>query len=419
MLLSHRTTIKINSEYENIIAHMCYAAYKLWNVCNYERKNHSSLNLPVAYPDWYYQKSSHKNDIWYKQLPSQTAQEICKQLDKSWKSYHRLLQTKGIENPNPPRFKHSGIAVTYMQNGILHSEGSDTVRLSLSKSLKSFMAEKYGISEKFLFIKSKIFENADNIKQIKLYPPEHNKCVIIIVYEIPDTDILPDNGKYLSIDMGLHNLMTCLNSQTGKTFIIGRKYLSICRYYNKQIGRVQSKWSRIQYFKGVKHPRSSKHIRKLYNQRTNAINDYLHKVTKYVADYCVDNNINTVVIGDLTGIRENNDKGAVVNQELHGLPYKKIYTLLSYKLAMRGIKFVMRIEAYSSQTSPLMPKVCREYADKSNRVSRGHYVDGKMSWNADCVGAYNILRLYLNDIDKKIHMTPYDIKEPCVVNVAV
>ena len=36
MLLSHRTSVNIRPEYSNIIGHMCYAATKLWNVCNYE-----------------------------------------------------------------------------------------------------------------------------------------------------------------------------------------------------------------------------------------------------------------------------------------------------------------------------------------------------------------------------------------------
>ena len=86
MLLSHRTSVKIRPEYSNIIGHMCYAASKLWNVCNYERHHYKELGLE-KYPDWYYQKKAHKGDLWYKQLPSQTAQETCKQLDKAWKSF--------------------------------------------------------------------------------------------------------------------------------------------------------------------------------------------------------------------------------------------------------------------------------------------------------------------------------------------
>ena len=45
MLLSHRTSVNIWPEYSNIIGHMCYAASKLWNVCNYERRRYKELGL--------------------------------------------------------------------------------------------------------------------------------------------------------------------------------------------------------------------------------------------------------------------------------------------------------------------------------------------------------------------------------------
>ena len=45
MLLSHRISLKICPEYSNIIGHMCYAASKLWNVCNYERHHYKELGL--------------------------------------------------------------------------------------------------------------------------------------------------------------------------------------------------------------------------------------------------------------------------------------------------------------------------------------------------------------------------------------
>ena len=114
MLLSRKTTIKMNTDYARIIGHMCYAASKLWNICNYERRHYQELGL-TQYPDWYYQKKAHKANFWYKQLPAQTAQEVCKQLDKAYKSYFTLQRTGGIEHPNPPRFKQKGIAITYMQ----------------------------------------------------------------------------------------------------------------------------------------------------------------------------------------------------------------------------------------------------------------------------------------------------------------
>ena len=417
MLLSHKTSVKVTEDQANIIGHMCYAAYKLWNVCNYERLHYKDMDLD-EYPDWYYQKKAHKDDLWYKQLPSQTAQEVCKLLDKAWKSFYQLQKTHGIENPKPPRFKQENIAITYMQKGIVHAKGDSTVRLTLSKQLKQFMSKQYDITNNFLYLKNKIFKDTDVIKQIRIYPPENGTCAVIVVYEIDDAVMLSDNGRYLSIDLGLHNLMTCYNSATGETFIAGRKYLSICHYFHKEIARVQSQWYKTQTKAGVKYPKMSKHVQKLYKKKNDCISDYLHKVTRFIAEYCHDNGINTVVIGDITNIRKDNDKGSVTNQKLHALPYRKFYILLEYKLAMYGIQFVKQNEAYSSQTSPLMPKVCKENAEKSNRVKRGLYTDGSKIWNADCVGAFNILRLYFqkNGIEKQID--PLKIADPYVVKVA-
>ena len=415
MLLSRKIKIKLNSEQEIFIYHMNYAARKLWNVLNYERRNYKTLGLK-EYPDWYYQKKIHKNNIWYKSLPSQTAQEVCKILDCAWKSYYSLLKTKGIENPNPPRFKSDNIPITYMQKGFVYDKENGVIRLSLPKQLKSHMAERFKIYANFLFLENKLFQDIDHIKQIKLYPPKDSMCEAIIVYEIPDVKLLPDNGKYLSIDLGIHNFMTCFNSVNGETFIVGRKYFSICRYYDKEIGHVQSVWYSIQNKKGIKYPKSSAKINKLYERKKNAINDYLHKMTKSIVNYCIVNNINTVVIGDITGIRENRSLGGKTNQKFHSLPYKKIVDMLRYKLAMKGINRVMQIESYSSQTSPLAPKVSKKYAEPKKRIKRGLYVDNEYTWNADTVGAYNILRLYLKGNELKIKGT--DIKIPYILKVA-
>ena len=461
MLLSQKTTIKLNNVESNIIGHMCYAAYKLWNVCNYERRNYKDLSLPVKYPDWYYQKSAHKDDLWFKQLPSQTAQEICKQLDKAWKSFYSLKKSGGIETPKPPRFKHDNIAITYMQNGIVHEPGSDTIRLSIARNLRKYMSETYQINDTFLYLKNRIFKDVDMIKQIKLYPPESGVCEVIVVYEIPDEDMLSDNGRYLSIDLGVHNLMTCYDSTSKKdnTFIIGRKYLSICRYYDKEIARVQSQWAKTQAKQGVKYPKLSKHAQKLYRDKRNrihdaaslcslapdadgvsdssvrvqlppdrrankfdrgfpSVDDYLHKITHCMVMYCKQHDIHTVILGDWTNIRKDKDFGRKTNQKFHSLPFKQLTNMLAYKLALEGIRLEVISEAYSSQTSPLAPDVSRKHAKKSNRVERGLYIDDGLSWNADCVGAFNILRLYLKQKEIDLTFDAKSISHPYILKVA-
>ena len=75
-------------------------------------------------------------------------------------------------------------------------------------------------------------------------------------------------------------------SENGNTFILGRKYLGLERYFHKEIARVQAQWYGQQSGKGVKHPVTSKHIRKLYKRKQDSVTDYLHKVTRYLAEYC-------------------------------------------------------------------------------------------------------------------------------------
>ena len=316
MLLSRRSSIKFTEDQANFIGHMCYAASKLWNVCNYERYHYKELGLE-QYPDWYYQKKVHKNELWYKQLPAQTAQEVCKQLDKAWKSFYALKKSGGIQAPKPPRFKKENIPVAYMQMGIVHEQGSGSVRLSLPKALKIYMEKTFGIHEKFLYLENKIFRSMDQIKQIRIYPPEKGTSRIIVVYEIPDPEILPDKGHYLAIDLGLHNLMTCYDSGNGKTFILGRKYLALERYFHKEIARIQSVWYGQQSAKGIKYPRSSKHIQRLYKKKQDAVTDYLHKITMYLTEYCKKQGITCVIVGDIGNIRKNKDMGHMTNQKFH------------------------------------------------------------------------------------------------------
>lgn len=417
MLLSKKTIIKLSENESNIIGHLCYAASKLWNVCNYERLHYKEMGLS-KYPDWYYQKSHHKDDLWYKSLPSQTAQEVCKLLDKSWKSFYVLQKTGGVANPRPPRFKQSGIAVTYMQNGMRHDEGSDEVRLSIPKRLKEYLKETYKISDNYLFLKNKIFKNTDRIKQIHIYPPENGRCEVIAVYETADIEVLPDNGHYLSVDLGLHNLMTCYDSR-GSSFIMGRRYLSINRKYDKETARVQSQWSRAQHRKGIRYPKPSKHVLELHRKKRNCIKDYLHKITRSLTEYCVENDIHTVIVGDIRNIRQENDMGKKTNQKLHGLPYEKIYKMLEYKLAQKGIRMAKQEESYTSQCSPYAKKVSAVYGEKRNRKKRGLYVVGEEVFNADAVGAYNIMRKYFAVSGIETEMSVSGLKNTKLMKVAV
>lgn len=394
MLLAKKLKIEVTEEQCCYFSHMCCAASKLWNLCNYEKYNWKELGLK-EFPNWYYQKKKWKNNFWYKMLPSQTAQEVCKSLDQSWKSYTSLKKTGGIRNPQPPNNKKTPMPITYMQNGMKHNE--EEIRLSLPITLKQMVKEADGFDKTFLFLRHKAFSQVSNIKQLMIFQPQNGKCDVVLNYEVKEAVALPDNGKYLAIDLGIHNLATCFDSAIDKTFIVGREYLAICHYFHKEIAKAQSalakqsssQWKAPQY--------TSKRLKALRKKRNNSIRDYLHKLTKFIVNYCIKNEINTVVVGDLKGLAKNKKRShhsKSYNQKLYEMPYFKISVMLEYKLTLKGINFVLQEESYSSQCSPNTPEVSKQYAQKSNRIQRGLYIEGNQIYNADAVGAFNILRKY-------------------------
>ena len=413
--MSKKTIISVSDEEAIILGHMSYAAYKLWNVANYQKRNYEEEGL-TSFPNWYYQKKFFKTNIWYKNLPSQSAQECLKKLQESWNSYFKLLKTNGIENPKPPRYKRSCIPFYYLKDGFKKLEDG-SLRFSIPKQLKLYLQNNFNIKTNYLNLKIKCFSNLDNIKQIQFKKIDKNRFSVIAVYEIEDVELKVNNGNYLSIDLGVNNMLTCYSNQ-GQSFIIsGGRFISTIKYFEKQIACYKSIYDKQQKAKGIKYPKISKRVARFYKKKNYIINDYIHKATHYIANYCKENNINTVIIGDIKGIRQDNNQGKINNQTLHSLPYDKIYLQLEYKLKLHGISLYKQSESYSSQCSPNTPDVCKEYAIKSNRKYRGLYIDNDNIYNADVVGAYNIIRLYAKENSKQITLPKAMLSNPFTVNV--
>ena len=102
----------------------------------------------------------------------------------------------------------------------------------------------------------------------------------------------------------------------------------------------------------------------------------------------------------------------MTSQKLHKFPYAKIYSLLDYKLRLKGIEMIKHSEAYSSQCSPLSKEVSKEYAQKQNRKKRGLYKDGQSIFNADSIGAFNIMRLYFQKNNRTFDGTSMYLSNP-------
>ena len=414
MYLAKNIKIQVTEEQAIVLNCMCYAASKLWNVANYEKRNYKELKLP-KYPNWYDQKRRLKDSFWYKNLHSQTAQELLNQLEQAWKSFFALKKSGGVKNPKPPRFKQKPISCRFLNKGFKR-EGNN-FRLSVSKRTREYILTTHNVDAKYINLEIEYFSDIKNIKQCEVKPLGGSEFDFVVTYQIADVEPLADNGRYLSIDLGLKNLAACYSNQGDGFVISGNRYLNAQYYFNKQIAHYQGISAAQQSANGVKFPKPSKKVLALYAKKRHIINDLLHKSTRFIVDYCVENDIRTVVIGDITGIREDNSLGSKTNQSFHALPFARFYFQLEYKLKLAGITVLKQKESYTSQCSPTSTKVNKAHAVKNNRKHRGLYNDSGVIYNADMVGAYNILRLWSHKTKTLINTPMSGLSNPLKVTV--
>ena len=424
MLLTYQFEIKVNNKLGIILGHLTYAASKLFNVGNYERKEYKSLGFDVV-PNWYDQKKRLKDDIWYKSLPSQTSQEILAILDRSWKSYLTLhnkweKRNKDVLNkdkknePQPPYYKKSGyhMNINYLSNSF--KVINNKVRLMIPKRLKEHLKEKYNIEKDFFYISMK--RTFSMIKQIEFSYMDKNRYKVYIVYEEDTKPLKEDNKHYISIDIGVKNLLSVYDNNGSSFIVSGTSILNTNYYFSKKIAYYQSLFDKC--YPTHKKGETTKRIKHLYDMKNKRIKLALHRATRTIVDYSLSHDVSKVIIGDLTGLLETNKEFTNskekhrFNQNVRAINFSKIYGLLDYKLKLVGIELIKVNEAYSSSCSPNSLNVCKEFANKSSRVYRGLFREYNNVYNADIVGAYNIMRIYRQKNNDNFLMPTVGLSNP-------
>jgi len=159
----------------------------------------------------------------------------------------------------------------------------------------------------------------------------------------------------------------------------------------------------------------TKRILKLHRKRNNKIRDFFHKTSRKVINYCISNDIGTIVIGYNEGwkqkvkigkknnqnfvsipflklirqIEYKSEMGKKNNQNFVSIPFLKLIRQIEYKSEMDGIKVVRITEEYTSQTCSSCGIV-----RKSNRKYRGLYAckDCGLVLNADVNASRNMIQ---------------------------
>lgn len=369
MKLIQSTIIKKNDNRYEEILDLCHKSKNLYNASLYEiRQRYFKDKKYLSYVelDRYFKES---NNIDYRSLPSQTAQQTMRLVDQNFKSFFKLIKKEGCKVRIPKyKDKNGTFILIYTSQQISY------------KFLKKGIIKLPGLNCTF---KTQL----NPIKQIRFVPI--TGCIKMeIVFDIEYVPELNDNGSYMGIDLGINNLATII-SNTGMCEIINGKPLkSINQYYNKKRSHYQS---------------IKKKTDKLTLKRNNKVNDYLHKASRYIVNQAVFNKINTIIIGLNKGWKQDINIGTENNQKFVCIPHSRFINMLKYKCKLDGIRFIVREESYTSKASFLdldyIPNIKdkNQYYFTGNRIKRGLYVSKSGILNADVNGSFNILRKEVGD----------------------
>ena len=355
----------------------------VWNECcglmdfyQYQR------GYPQAHRDFYFGADCEgwldKNLSKSQPLHSQSIQSVRESYFKSWKSYGILKKTGGVRNPKPPnkpknyrttRWKKS--AIKFVDDSLYGkhlqlSMGKGRPKLEIPLPKNFDMSKTHRIATIDLVYDYGQWELHFTYTQT-IDPPERGSGVVgVDIGEIHP--IVSHDGQQTNIYNGRY--IRSLYRQRNKVLAEFNQTLSRCKRHSKRWWKLtRRKWKRI---------------RKIDNQ----IKDALHKQTTKFVLQCAERSIGMIVLGDLTGIRNNINYGKRANQKLHQWAFGKITELITYKAKVMGIKVAQIDEAYTSQT-------CPKCGNRKKPTNRNYTCTCGLKYHRDGVGAINIRQKYL------------------------
>jgi len=371
-VLTINLTRKLTDEQWIILNHLTYSASKLWNVANYEIIQ-GNIKLSEL-------EKRLKDNFWYKNLHSQSAQAVLQKLKVAWQNFFK-------QHTKRPRFqpKDGHFPVKWKKDGFKII--GNKLRLSLSKQTRQYLKERHGIESKFLWVElpKALPLDAMQIKEVEIVPHDIYGERFYVLHLIYKKEVNPEKfkeEKVMAIDLGVKNLATVVIKGKKQPLIFDGKILvSKLRWFAKETARIKS----IIAEQGLK---TCKRLARLVVKEKNYVKDYIHKVSRWIVDLAKRRGVSRIVIGDLNKNITKIDIGDRVNQQLHRIPFGKLIDMIAYKAEELGIRVEQIDESYTSQKCSVCGVI-----KKSNRKFRGLYVCSNCGAviNADVNGARNIL----------------------------
>ena len=371
--------LRPTKEQEKILLSLCEMSAVLWNKLNFIRRQaffKGEFDWKEGVDDLY--------NEFKRILGSATTQQIIRKNNEAWRSFFSLLKLKNkgklpshIRKISPPRYwkdRESG------RRKLMTVIRNDCYRIEEVRGKKWLILPK-GLR---IRITGEIRWRGKQGRLEIFYDDGRWYAYQSVEVNQPRRTISPVKAF---VDLGVVNIITAwIEGEKQPIAFSGKPLLADWWYWSKKIAHYQS------IAKKVNGVNITKRIREYYRIRQLRFRHAINTIVFRFVKLCYDKGVTEIVVGDVSGIRQNNNKNAKVNAMIHNFwSYRYIINRLIMTAENFGIKVKLVKENY---TSSICPRCGSTNVYKYKRLFK--CLNCSLEAHRDVVGALNIARLSLN-----------------------
>jgi IS605 OrfB family transposase len=407
-MLSLKIKIKLNSD-QKIKLETLSNEHRL--LYNYLLDNIKDKSLTFKELNQLYVKYRHNNQL---TISSKSSQNTCINLINNIKSFYELKK-KDVTAKFPYKFKSYKYFTSFTQD---YNKGMGGFKISDNKLMVNLLDSSQNLLKKLVINLPKycLIINNENIKTITFKRENENDYYVIFVYsETPSKNKL-DKKNFMSIDLGYSNLVT---SYSNKMENIQIKNLKL-KKLEKTIEKLQSIKDKKKKYSN-KYNKINNRFKKQKRKLSNKVIDFQHKVSTYIINECVKNDIGSLIVGDIKVkkiICKENKKLSGISKSTLSLGRFKDF--LEYKAKKSNMDHYHVNEAYTSQQNCLTGEIMFS-SDLSNRiveVSKGLFIDrdlnSAINIGKKCRGVW-----FTHDLDLNLNQMYYNVSNDTMIRVEI
>jgi len=360
---------------------LCSLASKLFNEVNYARRmqffGKGKVDLKTTYKEF--------QEKYKSQIGIVTAQQVLNKNNEAWRSFFRELKEKKdgnlpgfIKKVNPPGYKKRG-----KSRELWVVLRNDQYEITEDKILIKWLGALGSIEVGY----TGVVHLSGKQRRMEIhYDPDTKSWYAYITFvvtekavrgewrEVPKT---PKGNLRAGIDLGVNNFMAVYTEDGTSLLINGRPIKSESHYWRERISEYQSEANKY----GVKTSHRLNNMFKTWRKR---VWHFIDTQVRRVVEWLYEKGISTIYVGHPMYIAQQKGNFNVTNV----WSYKQVIERIKEVAEEYGMTVEEVDEAYTSSTCPVHGDSC------GKRIVRGLFKCFTLNkaFNADVVGAFNILR---------------------------